>query len=345
VAVAVAAMTSAGDKPDARLERLLRGDDVALLRVQLTSPPDVTARLIPVLAADAGVINLTVVPGSVRKPDGDAVSFDLLQGRANEVLRILRELGVDRRGSISLEHLDTWISAAAGRARSGSRRFGAFVPVWEEVESRIRSGDRYPPSWFILLAIAGLIASVGLLTNSQILIVGAMVVGPEYGAIVAFGYGLTRRDGSAVARSAVALVLGFGFAVVCSLVLGVVVRAADIEPRAFRLGLRPVSNLINSPNWFSVIVAVLAGIVGVISLAEARTSTLIGVFISVTTIPAAADIGVSIAFGAGGEALGSLEQLLLNVALLAAVAAVGIPAQRAIWRKVVYTSRRRRLAA
>jgi uncharacterized membrane protein len=73
---------------------------------------------------------------------------------------------------------------------------------------------------------------------------------------------------------------------------------------------------------------------GVISLTEARARTLIGVFISVTTIPAAADLGVSLAFGSGQEALGSAEQLVLKLSLLAAVAAVGIPAQRAIWRRV-----------
>ena len=78
-------------------------------------------------------------------------------------------------------------------------------------------------------------------------------------------------------------------------------------------------------------VALLAGIVGVVSLTEARTSTLIGVFISVTTIPAASDVGVSLAFGSDREAWGSVLQLLLNVAVLTAVAAVGIPAQRAIW--------------
>jgi hypothetical protein len=33
-------------------------------------------------------------------------------------------------------------------------------------------------SWFALLVIAGLIGAVGILANSQILIVGAMVVGP-----------------------------------------------------------------------------------------------------------------------------------------------------------------------
>ena len=81
-------------------------------------------------------------------------------------------------------------------------------------------------------------------------------------------------------------------------------------------------------------VATLAGIVGVVSLVEARTGALIGVFISVTTIPAAADIGVSVAFQNWSEARGSLIQLLLNVVILVAVGAVGLIAQRRIWRRL-----------
>ena len=54
-------------------------------------------------------------------------------------------------------------------------------------------------------------------------------------------------------------------------------------------------------------------------------------FISVTTIPAASDIGVSLAFGSEHEAWGSALQLLLNVTVLAVVAIAGSPAQRAIW--------------
>ena len=81
-------------------------------------------------------------------------------------------------------------------------------------------------------------------------------------------------------------------------------------------------------------VAVLAGIVGVVSLVEARTGALIGVFISVTTIPAAADIGVSIAFENWSEARGSLVQLLLNVVILIAVGAIGLVVQRHVWGRV-----------
>jgi hypothetical protein len=77
----------------------------------------------------------------------------------------------------------------------------------------------------------------------------------------------------------------------------------------------------------------LAGVVGVISLTEARSSTLIGVFISVTTISAASDAGVSLAFGSGSEAWSSVIQFVLNVTVLTAVAIAGLPVQRAIWRR------------
>ena len=84
---------------------------------------------------------------------------------------------------------------------------------------------------------------------------------------------------------------------------------------------------------FSVIVAVLAGIVGVVSLTESRANALIGVFISVTTIPAAADMGLSAAYGSWAEARGSTLQLLLNVVLLIAVGALGLGLQRSFWRR------------
>jgi uncharacterized membrane protein len=104
-----------------------------------------------------------------------------------------------------------------------------------------------------------------------------------------------------------------------------------LEPRAFELGIRPVSDLIDTPNAFSIIVAVLAGVVGVVSLTEARASTLIGVFISVTTIPAAADVGLSMAFEEWSEAGGAFLQLLANVVILIVVGAVGLAVQRRIW--------------
>jgi uncharacterized hydrophobic protein (TIGR00271 family) len=183
-----------------------------------------------------------------------------------------------------------------------------------------------------LLAFAGLIGACGILTNSQILIVGAMVVGPEYSAIIAVALGVDRRAGHAIGRGLLVLVAGFLLAIAVTLLFALCIRWTGRAPDSFLHGVRPVSDLINSPNLYSVVVAVVAGIVGVVSLTLSKTGALIGVFISITTIPAAADVGVSLAFSSWSEARGSTLQLLLNVGLLIIVGALALRGQRFIWR-------------
>ena len=309
-----------------------------MLHVRVVSPPGATEDLIERLSAASGIRNLVVLPGAARHPDGDAVQFDLLDQFANPVLQDLRA----RAGTVSsivIENVDASIIAAGEPGGSGDHpdangrpHFGELPPVWELVEAKIRAGGVYPPSFFALLVIAGLIGAVGILTNSQILIVAAMVVGPEYGAIMATALGINKRDRGAVTSGLTALVAGFALAVLVTLVFGLLIRWSGDTPRLYDDGVRPVSDLINSPNVFSVIVAVLAGIVGVVSLTESRANALIGVFISVTTIPAASDMGLSAAYGSWPEARGSTFQLLLNVAVLIAVGAAGLSLQRAVWR-------------
>jgi uncharacterized hydrophobic protein (TIGR00271 family) len=230
-----------------------------------------------------------------------------------------------------IDTVETSISDMAARAEGREPAGKDFSPIWEQVDARMRALARYPPSWFILLTIAGILAAVGILTNSQILIVGAMIVGPEYYAILSVAFGINKRERLRVREGLRALVIGFALAIVASFLFSLIVHGFDLQPQSFDRGIRPVSDLINSPNFFSVVVAVLAGVVGVVSLAEARASTLVGVFVSVTTIPAAADIGVSAAFTSWRELRGSALQLLLNVVLLIVVGAVVLRFQRRLW--------------
>ncbi|HEV8278777.1 MAG TPA: DUF389 domain-containing protein [Streptosporangiaceae bacterium] len=302
--------------------------------MRVVSPAGLTDALLERLTAAAGVRNLVVLREAAHRPEGDAVHFDLSDGAANPVFRELRALGLASQGSISVERVDATLTARTESSAPGSgvlRRETA--PVWEMVDAIIRAGATYAPSFYGLLVIAGLIGAVGILTNSQILIVGAMVVGPEYTAIIAVALGLSTRVRAPVRDGLFALLWGFLAAILTTLLFGLAVRASGGTPSQFLQGVRPVADLINTPNMFSVIVAVLAGLVGVISLTEARANALIGVFISVTTIPAAASVGVSVAYSSWNEAWGSLLQLLLNVVLLIAVGAGGLSTQRLIWRR------------
>jgi uncharacterized hydrophobic protein (TIGR00271 family) len=302
-----------------------------LIHIRAVSPTDVTPHLLESLGVNGGVVNLVVLEGVAHNPDGDSVQFDVITAEANRVVDDLRRFGLDVRGSIVIENVDTSISELAAQAERREPSRANFSPIWEEAEARIRERGTYRPSWFALLAIAGIIGAVGILTNSQILIVGAMVVGPEYGAMIGVALGIDQRDAEPIRRGLNALFFGFLLAIVVTLLFSLVIRGFDLQPRAFEIGIRPVSDLIDSPNAFSVIVAVLAGIVGVVSLTEARASTLIGVFVSVTTIPAAADVGLALAFEDWGEARGALLQLLVNVVILIVVGAIGLRVQRRIW--------------
>ena len=305
-----------------------------MLHVRVVSPQDLTPRLVAALAGEPGVRNLVVLPGAARRPDGDALNFDLTDESANSVLRQLRRLDLSSRGSVTVSQVGVALDGPrdATQMRRYSRR--EQIPVWAVVEGTIRANATYPPSFYVLLVVAGLIAAVGILTNSQILVVGAMVVGPEYFAIIAAALGCSKRDRPLVEEALTALGRGFLAAVIASFLFALAIRGAGVAPAPFLHGARPVAELINSPNVFSVIVAILAGVVGVVSLTESRANALIGVFISVTTIPAAASIGLSLAFSSWHDAAGSLYQLLLNVVILVVVGAAGLTAQRALWHRL-----------
>jgi Domain of unknown function (DUF389) len=238
-----------------------------MFHVTVVSPASRTGAVAEWLLAAPGVHNVVVHRGAARRPDGDAVQFDVRQGAANPVFQALRDFDLDRGGPITVQQVDAALLPHGASAADHGALHREQAPVWEMVEAVIHSGETYAPSFYVLLTIAGLIGAVGILTNSQILIVGAMVVGPEYNAIIGAALAIGRRD-----------------------------------RRALRDGLV-------APFW-----GFLAAIV-----------------VSVTTIPAAADVGVSLAFASWREARGSLLQLMLNVALLILVGAGGLALQHRIW--------------
>ena len=177
---------------------------------------------------------------------------------ANSVFRQLKSFTGGHREAVAVEYVD----ATLGEPPEPPSRHLVMqrdqAPVWDLVEARIRSDAVYAPSFYTLLAIAGLIGAVGILTNSQILIVGAMVVGPEYNAIMGVALGIDKRSRPPVLRGVLALLFGFSAAVLVTLLFGLAIRWSGHTPQLYLNGIRPVSDLINNPNLFSVVVAVPA---------------------------------------------------------------------------------------
>ncbi len=181
------------------------------------------------------------------------------------------------------------------------------------------------------MVLATLIAAVGILTDSVILIIGAMVVGPEFGPLAGFCVAVVQRQLPLARRSLAALAVGFPLAIGTTVLGTLLLRAFDRGPD--ELGEHPATLFISRPDLFSPIVATLAGVAGMLSLSTAKSGALIGVLISVTTIPAAANVGVATAYGDWHEVGGAAAQLGLNLACIIVAGIATLTLQRRLYRR------------
>jgi uncharacterized hydrophobic protein (TIGR00271 family) len=183
------------------------------------------------------------------------------------------------------------------------------------------------------MVLAGLIASVGILLDSAILVVGAMVVGPEFGPVAGVCVALVQRRPGMALRSLSALAVGFPVTIALVALATLGYDAIGAAPSDFDAASHGLSDSIANPDFFAFFVAFCAGVAGVMSLTSAKSGALIGVLISVTTIPAAANVGVSAAYGDWDSAAGSLGQLGVNVVGLVLAGTLTLMVGRALYAR------------
>jgi len=304
-----------------------------VLHLRVISPDDLTPQVESVLHAERGVANVVVLRAVAQAPAGDLVLADVAREAANGIIGRLMDLGVPDRGAIALQPVDTMLSAAADRAEHEAPGHGQDAVVWEQVEETTSEESTLSWSYLAFLTIATLIAGVGVLLDEPILIVGAMVVGPEFGPLAGLCVAVVQRRYDVMRRSLKALLIGFPVAIgICGLVT-LLARATGFVTVQMIDRSRPFTAFISHPDKFSFVVAVLAGAAGVLSLTSAKSSALIGVTISVTTVPAAGNAAVALALDNPGGAGGSALQLSINLAGIVLAGTLTLLVQKAAWRR------------
>lgn len=295
--------------------------------LRLIVPSDLLAEVLDGLREAPGVAHLAHIPGATTVPAGELVLCDIVREAVNEVVEWLQQLGVHHQGSIVVDSLETVISDAAAAAEEQAPGYGADALVWEELEFRAREEAMLTPSFLVFMMVAAMIAAAGILLDSPILVVGAMVVGPEYGPLAAICIGVVRGRPRAFARAAATLVTGLAAGALASYLATVGFRLTHIAPEGYDLGSRQLTAFISKPDGMAAVVAVLAGVIGMLSLSESRSASLIGVLVSVTTIPAVGNIGAATAYGEWSEVGGAALQLVVNVAGLVVAGVVTLMVQ------------------
>lgn len=297
-----------------------------MLSVRVSAPAPLAEELRERLSTDPTVSDVTVLRGACLDGRGDLLLFDMARENANNVMRMLRHAGVPEQGSIAVYDPVTVVSDAADAAERAAPGHPADGVLWAQLADSSREDARPSVSFFTFLLLATLIAGIGRLLDQPVLIIGAMVVGPEFAPIAATCYAVVRRRFGIAGAALATLLAGFaGSALVSWGLWAALYGAGLITYEQATTGQQ--TEFIVAPDGWSFVIAALAGIAGVLSITSAKPSALVGVFISITTVPAVGTVGLTLAVGAWDEASGAVVQLLVNLAGLLLAGTVTLAVQ------------------
>jgi uncharacterized hydrophobic protein (TIGR00271 family) len=305
-----------------------------MLNLRIVAPTGLTDDVAQILEEEQYVSSVAVVRGAAIRPTGDLVYADVAREAANDVISRLRALGLHREGTIEIQPVSTWLSSSGFAAECKAPGSSADAVVWAEVAQRSYEETELNWTYLSFMTLATMIAAIAIVLDSQILVMGAMVLGPEFGAIAALGVALVRNRPALLTHAARTLILGFAAAIAATAVVALLGRAFGWIAVDDVIGPRPATAFIYTPDRWSFVVAIIAATAGVLSLTSRKASGLTGVFISVTTVPAAGNISLGIAFGVASEIWGSTLQLLVNVSGMALAGWAALAVQQAVWKRV-----------
>jgi uncharacterized hydrophobic protein (TIGR00271 family) len=221
-------------------------------------------------------------------------------------LEEVRRLGVPDQ-DITLTRVEVVGSLATGTAEASL--------VWADVIGTAWLNARPIARYLAFMFAAGVIGCYGVIDNNAILIVGAMAVSPDLLPITAVGIGIVARRLGLAAGALLTLGVGLGVAAGAAAVAAFLQDRFDLIPSDFSIEATGVLDSLTTVSNETIAVALVAGMAGMLAL-ETRASSGVGVAISVTTIPAAAYLGVSAGLREADEALGALGVLSANVSMM-----------------------------
>ena len=253
--------------------------------------------------------------------DGAVVEADLRLDAADSVVATLETLGVPSDDFV-ISQLEVVAPPPEAKARLGAGEAFAWVEVLGEARRQARPLARY----FVLMAVAGVVAGLGVIKGNAILIVGAMAVSPDLLPLCSVCVGLVGRRGRLARRAFATLMLGLAVVGAAAGLMTFLLDVVGILPDPLVLGAGGLSGLAVT-DYSTVLIALVAGVAAMLAF-ETRASTAVGVAISVTTIPASAYWGVALGAGQASGVRGALLVLVVNVCLLIASGSATLDVQR-----------------
>jgi uncharacterized hydrophobic protein (TIGR00271 family) len=180
------------------------------------------------------------------------------------------------------------------------------VASHEEIRNRLLSGGKITGTNMVVMMCAMIIASVGLNTNSVAVIIGAMLISPLMGSILAMAYGTASSDIPLAMKHGIGFAIQIIISVLCAIIY---FKLSPVKEATEQLLAR------TSPSFFDVIIAVAGGVAGIVGQTrEDKANNIIpGVAIATALMPPLCTCGYSIANGEWRMLGGAAYLFIINV--------------------------------
>jgi len=164
--------------------------------------------------------------------------------------------------------------------------------------------------FWVLLALAGIIATLGVMQDSTATVIGAMIVAPLMTPIIGTALAFVLTDRAMLTRSITLWVVGALLVVAIGFFFGWIDWAFTTE------GNSQVASRV-SPSLIDLVAALATGLVGAFALVRADVSdTLPGVAIAIALVPPLGVCGLVLQEGNYAEAFGALVLFSTNVSAI-----------------------------
>ncbi|WP_126661463.1 DUF389 domain-containing protein [Haloterrigena salifodinae] len=245
--------------------------------------------------------------------EGELVTFPVPTQAVDSVLTSLREAGVDD-DFIVVSSIETArtprIEELEERYVNGQEEDDSIAR--EEIRTRALNMTPGRVTYYAMTVLSAIVATAGLLLDSPAIVVGSMVIAPQVSAALTGTVGLVLDDRDMIAGGLTSLAMGLVVAIASAFAFAWLVRSGGIVPSTIDItAIVQVQNRI-SPGLLALVVGVCAGAAGAFGLATAIPVSLVGVMIAVALIPAAAAVGIGLAWGETTVAVGAGALVAVN---------------------------------
>jgi uncharacterized hydrophobic protein (TIGR00341 family) len=242
------------------------------------------------------------------------VEFPLPTNAVEQVLAELREVGVDESAYTVVTEAETVVSDkfAALESEYAEHRNGDLI-AREELQSKAEGLSNSFSTYVVMTIVSALVGTAGLLLDSPATVVGSMVIAPLIGPALSASVGTVIDDDALFRRGVKLQVLGVVLTVLAATVFSFAVQWLGIVPPTLDPTELGEINERLEPDLLSLVIALGAGVAGIVSLTTGVSTALVGVMIAVALIPPAAAVGIAIAWGLPGSALGAAVLTLVNL--------------------------------